>query len=176
MRIVALRALLALCVLVTTACGGSRHDQADVDFAQAMVPHHVQAVDMSDVLLAKPEVAADVRALATTIKAEQQPEIVQMQGWLEDWGAAAPAPGGGMNGMPGGGMMSQQDMDALDAATGARARTLYLQGMVRHHQGAVDMAQTEVDRGRNPDAVALARSIVTSQQAEIETMRRMLAG
>ena len=160
--------------LVLTGCGsGGSHDDADVAFATGMVPHHQQAVQMSDVLLGKAGVDADVLALATKIKAEQAPEIAQMTGWLNDW--AAPAPTGGMDGM-GGGMMSQADMNALGSAQGRTAQTLFLQGMIRHHEGAVAMATTEVAQGKNAEAKSLAQSIVTSQQAEIDQMNQLLAG
>lgn len=146
-------------------------NDADVMFAQMMIPHHQQAVQMSDMLLAKQGVDADVASLARQIKAEQQPEITTMQGWLSAWGRPA---SGGMD-MGGGGGMSPSQMDALDKADGPTGQKLYLQGMVKHHQGAIAMAQDEVAAGQDPDAVALARSIVSSQQAEITTMNGMLA-
>lgn len=101
-----------------------------------------------------------------------------MSGWLAAWGAN-PSPSsmdGGMGGVDhgGDGMMTQADMDALDKATGAQAAELFLTGMVKHHQGAVTMAQTELDQGQNPDAKTLAQNIITSQKAEIAEMNQLL--
>ena len=166
-----LLALGLLVVLLLAGCGSSSaHDDADVAFATQMVPHHRQAVQMSDVLLTKTGVDPDVLALATQIKGEQAPEITQMTGWLSDWGT--PAPSGGMDGMDG--MMSASEMDAFGSASGKQAQTLFLQGMITHHQGAIAMAKTESEQGRNADAKALASSIMTSQQAEIDRMEQLL--
>ncbi|WP_411024420.1 DUF305 domain-containing protein, partial [Salmonella sp. s58760] len=91
-----------------------------------------------------------VAALAEEIKAAQGPEIQKMEQWLEEWGADT----SNMEGMDhGGGMMSDDDMQALEDATGADASRLFLEQMIEHHQGAVEMAQDEVDNGQNSDAV-----------------------
>lgn len=167
--------VVAFAALLVSGCGSSTaHDDADVAFATGMVPHHRQAVEMSDLLLAKTGVDDEVRALATTIKGEQAPEIEQMTGWLKDWGAPAPAGMDPMGGM-GDGMMSAAEMDALTKAEGRDAQTRFLTGMVKHHRGAVAMAQTEIAAGRDDDAKTLAKKIVSSQQAEIDQMTRLLA-
>lgn len=84
---------------------------------------------------------------------------------------------GGMGGMGAGdGLMSQADMDALGQASGDDAARLYLTGMIKHHQGAVTMAQTELAQGQNPDAKKLAQSIVMTQKAEITEMNGLLGG
>lgn len=157
----------------TPSTNSSAHNTQDVMFAQMMLPHHEQAVEMSDVLLDKGDgVDADVAALAEQITDEQRPEITTLTGWLEDWGADS-----AMSGMDHStsGMMSESDMTALDRASAEDAGTLYLRQMVEHHTSAVDMARTEVDSGRNTDAVALAESIVSSQTDQIAQMQRMLA-
>ncbi|ANG86822.1 DUF305 domain-containing protein [Microbacterium aurantiacum] len=150
-------------------------NSADVMFAQMMIPHHEQAVEMSDMLLAKTGIDPEVTALAEQIKAAQQPEIEQMEEWLDAWGADMP----GMDDMDGmhhgDGMMSEDDMEALEAATGTEAARLFLEQMIEHHEGAIDMAQDEVDDGQNADAVALANDIIASQTEEIATMRELLA-
>jgi uncharacterized protein (DUF305 family) len=170
-----LAALVVAGVLGLTGCGGpASHNDADVAFATSMLPHHRQAVEMSDVLLGKAGVADDASRLATTIKAEQEPEITQMTGWLQSWGEPVPSAGTGAMGADDG-MMSADEMGALAAASGKDVRTLYLRGMIRHHEGAVTMARTEVEQGRSTEAVALASSVVTSQQAEIEQMNQLLA-
>jgi uncharacterized protein (DUF305 family) len=81
----------------------------------------------------------------------------------------------GMEGMEGmEGMMSPAQMDALDNATGVEASKLFLTGMIKHHEGAITMAQDEIKNGQFPDAVALAKSILESQQKEIDTMNEIL--
>jgi uncharacterized protein (DUF305 family) len=205
------------------------HNQADVMFAQHMIPHHQQANEMSDVILGKQGIDGRVVDLAKQIKAAQGPEIQQMQSWLSQWGqptmpmmpgiempgqsttlsqtpdphhtstpnqtgttTAMPASGGmpgmpsqstmpgqsSMPGMPGMegmmGMMSPQDMAALRSAEGVEAIKLYLTQMIQHHQGAITMAQHEIDTGQYPPAIAMAHSIVTSQQQEITTMQGIL--
>jgi uncharacterized protein (DUF305 family) len=155
----------------TPAAG--QHNDADVMFAQGMIPHHQQAVAMSDMILAKDGIDAKVTDLATQIKAAQAPEIAQMSGWLAGWGEN-PSPSMGMDHDMGGGMMSQADMDALDQATGKEAARLFLTGMITHHKGAITMARDEVTNGQNPEAIALAQKIITDQQAEITTMNQLL--
>ena len=149
------------------------HNDADVMFAQMMIPHHQQAIEMSDMILAKDGIDAKVTDLATQIKAAQAPEIAQMSGWLAGWGAN-PSPSMGMDHDMGGGMMSQADMDALRNATGVEASRLFLTGMIAHHQGAITMAQQQLANGQNPAAKQLAQNIIDTQQAEITTMNQLL--
>jgi uncharacterized protein (DUF305 family) len=147
------------------------HNEADVTFAQMMMPHHSQAVDMSEMLLAKSDISEEVRQLATDISAAQGPEIEQLSAMLDEWGEDQEAHmGHSMDGM-----MSEEDMAALEAATGTEAERLFLEQMIQHHTGAIEMAQTEVDDGENPDAVAMAENIVSTQQAEIDQMEDLLA-
>jgi len=151
--------------------GTSAFTNADVDFAMNMVVHHTQAIEMADVLLNKENIDPSVMELARTIKAAQGPEIDTMNSWLDAWGA------GGMGGMDHGmgETMSADDMAALDVATGAEASRLFLEQMTVHHQGAIDMAQTEIKDGANPDAIALAEAIVSDQTSEIALMKELLA-
>jgi uncharacterized protein (DUF305 family) len=149
------------------------YNAADTMFASMMIPHHEQAVEMSDMLLAKDDVDERVAELAERIKAAQAPEIEQMEGWLDDWGMPSGAEMGDMR--HGDGMMSEDDMAALEAATGNDASRLFLAQMIQHHEGAVDMAEAEIADGINPDAVALAETIVETQAAEITEMRDLLA-
>jgi uncharacterized protein (DUF305 family) len=143
----------------------------DVAFATQMIPHHQQAVEMADIVLAKTGVDSRVTDLAKKIKAEQDPEIVTMTGWLKTWGQPSPS---AMGGMTMNGMMSQDDMDALTKASGPDSSKLFLHQMIQHHQGAIDMANEELTTGKNADALALAKGIVSSQTAEIATMNRLL--
>ena len=159
------------------------HNQADAMFAHMMIPHHQQAIEMSDMILAKQGIDPRVVELATQIKAAQGPEIATMQGWMTDWGMGGMAgmPGmdhgnmGGMGNMAGmDGMMTPAQMDALKNAEGVEASKLFLSGMITHHEGAITMAQNEIKNGQFPDAIALSKSIIESQQKEIDTMKQIL--
>ena len=155
-----------------TAAQGEQANAADIAFLQGMKPHHEQAVEMSDMILAKDGISTDVTDLATQIKEAQGPEISQLEEWLTAWGAED-----SMSGMDHSmdGMMSDEDMSSLESATGAEAETLFLEQMMKHHEGAVEMAQTEVDEGQNADAIDMANTIVQTQTEEIATMQDLLA-
>jgi len=160
----------------STTAAAEAHNDADVMFAQHMIPHHTQAIEMSDTMLAKQGIDPRVVELANQIKAAQGPEIQQMQGWLTQWGTPSMPPMSGHGDMAGmSGMMSEQDMTALKDAQGVDASKLYLTQMIAHHEGAITMAQSEIKDGQYPPAVGMARAIVTSQQQEIDTMKGILA-
>ena len=145
-------------------------NNADMQFTMMMIPHHEQAVEMADMILGKDGIDERVSTLAEQIKAVQGPEIELMESWLDDWGT----PMGDMGGMDHG-MMSDTDMQALEDASGVEASRLFLEQMIVHHQGAIDMAQTEVENGQNADVIALAEAIIASQTTEITTMEDILA-
>lgn len=150
---------------------GNEHNAADAMFAQMMIPHHAQAVEMSDIMLAKSGLDPKIMALATEIKAAQAPEIAKMNAWLTGWSEPTTMAGSmGMNGM-----MTAADLDKLTAEQGAEASKLFLTQMIAHHEGAVEMAKSEVSGGKNADAVSLAKSIVASQETEIKDMKALLA-
>src|SRR3954470_15163788 len=159
----------------TTTPAGEAHNDADVMFAQHMIPHHQQAIEMSDTLLAKQGVDPRVTDLANQIKAAQGPEIQPMQGWLTQWGTPAMPPMAGHDMPAMQGMMSGADMTALKDAEAAEAAKLFLTQMVAHHEGAITMAQKEIKDGQYPAAIELANAIVTAQQREIDTMKGILA-
>ena len=142
----------------------------DIMFAQMMIPHHQQAVDMST--LAETRTSnPEILALAQEIKDAQAPEIKQMTAWLDSAGA-------GMDmghDMAMGGMLTDEQMTALTNASGADFDKLYLQGMIAHHEGAIEMAQMILG-SNNAEAKALAEAIISSQTAEIEKMKTLLAG
>ena len=146
-------------------------NNADMQFTMMMIPHHEQAVEMADMILAKDGIDERVITLAEQIKAAQGPEIELIESWLDDWGT----PMGDMDGMDHGGMMSDTDMQALEDATGAEASRLFLEQMIVHHEGAIEMAQSEVDNGQNADVISLAEDIIASQTTEITTMEDILA-
>jgi len=146
------------------------HNAADTMFTQGMIPHHTQAVEMSDMMLTKQGIDPKVAALATRIKAEQSPEITTMTGWLKGWNESAQMSADhSMSGM-----MGADDMGKLQTAQGTDAAKLFLTQMIAHHQGAIMMAKTEEAGGQNTDAVALSKNIVISQQAEIQEMKDLL--
>lgn len=142
---------------------------ADTMFATMMIPHHQQAVEMSETILGKSAVDQRVLDLAQQIKDAQAPEIELMQSWLDAWGMSG---AGEMD--HGDGMMSEDDMAALEAADGAEAARLFLEQMIVHHEGAIEMAQAELEDGINPDALELAQLIVDAQTSEIATMQDLL--
>ncbi|UIX32283.1 DUF305 domain-containing protein [Streptomyces sp. GQFP] len=153
------------------------HNDADVDFATEMIQHHRQAVEMAE-LAADRASSQEVKDLATKIKGEQDPEIKTMSGWLTSWGEEVPADMSGMEGhdmssdMPG--MMSSEDMDKLEKASSAEFDRMFLDMMVQHHEGAIEMAETEKADGKYGPATKLADAVITAQTAEIEQMNKML--
>ena len=163
----------------TSAGVSSQFNHADVMFAEMMYPHHAQAVEMSDLVEGR-TTNSQLITLAAAIKSAQTPEMEQMAQWLAAWGMPAPhTESGNMGGMDqdGGsmnGMMSQQDMDSLAAKTGTDFDQAWLTMMIEHHQGAIEMANSEVAHGLNPEAKAMAATIITTQRAEIATMTTML--
>ncbi len=149
---------------------------ADVEFAQGMIAHHEQAIEMAEMAL-DPSVGAraEVVDLATRIRAAQDPEIDQMTAWLEGWGASIvmdTSDGHDMSSMAG--MMSVEQMDALAQSTGADFDRMWLEMMIEHHEGAIVMAEEAAADGTNPDVLALAAEIIATQQAEIDEMRALL--
>jgi uncharacterized protein (DUF305 family) len=163
-------------VAPSTTAAAEAHNDADVMFAQHMISHHTQAIEMSDTLLAKQGIDPRVTELANQIKAAQGPEIQQMQGWLTQWGTSSMPPMSGHGDMAGmSGMMSEQDMTALKDTQGVDASKLFLTPMIAHHEGAITMAQNEIKDGQYPPAVEMAHAIVTTQQQEIDTMKGILA-
>jgi uncharacterized protein (DUF305 family) len=191
--------IATVAVFAISACGGaehgsssSGHDQgsaaapagspsagavfndADAEFAEHMIVHHGQAVEMAE-LAADQAGDSRVKELAARIGAAQAPEIATMSGWLTSWGRSAPdAHGAEHETMPG--MMSEQDMKKLAGAEGAAFDEQFLTMMIAHHEGAVVMAGEQAGAGLNPEAKALADTIATSQQAEITEMKELLAG
>lgn len=197
-RRAALAATAATAALVLAACGGAggsdtpsdaqtsssagadatadTHNDQDVSFAQGMIPHHQQAVQMAE-MAADRASSAEVKDLASRIQKAQDPEIRTMSGWLKAWGEDVPSAMPGMDHSAhsgAAGMMDQEDMDKLSKASGKDFDTMFLTMMVEHHEGAVEMAGTEKDKGRYGAAKKLADAVVTTQTAEIEEMNELL--
>ncbi|QBX56763.1 DUF305 domain-containing protein [Nocardioides seonyuensis] len=168
----------------------TEHNDADVTFASDMITHHAQALSMVDLTLDRP-LDPEVQALAEDIRAAQGPEIETMADWLTEWDEEVPetmrdhANAGhdmgdmsdtmddmGHSDMPG--MMTSEDMDALENASDEEFQDMWLEMMVEHHEGAVEMAETEQEDGQFKDAVELAGQIIDAQNKEIETMNGLL--
>lgn len=159
----------------TASATSQDHNAADVTFAQMMIPHHAQAIEMSDKMLTKGGIPAPVTALAGRIKEAQGPEIEKMSGWLQSWNEPTQMPAHTMPGHGMSGMMGDEDMKNLETAQGREAAKLFLTQMIAHHQGAVEMARTAATNGKNPDAINLGKDIVKAQEAEIKEMQDLLA-
>nr|WP_026533615.1 DUF305 domain-containing protein [Arthrobacter sp. H14] len=165
------------------------HNAADTKFAQMMIPHHSQAIEMSGMLLSKEGIDPRVVELAEQIKAAQGPEIEQLEGMLQTWGepTSTMAEGHSMESMDEGdsmesmesmgemdGMMSAGQMEKLAKAEGEEAARLFLTQMMDHHMGAVAMAEKQVKNGQNEEAIALAKDIIAAQEAEMKEMKEIL--
>jgi uncharacterized protein (DUF305 family) len=165
--------------------GSARWSPADVAFMQGMISHHAQALKMTAMVPTR-SARADVRLLAERIEASQVSEIAQMRQWLRTRGLDTTAMAGqhqhqhaggaddhGM--MPG--MLTEPELEALAAATGAAFDRLFLEDMIRHHEGAVTMVATLFftnGAGQEPEIFRLASDIDADQRAEIARMRVML--
>jgi uncharacterized protein (DUF305 family) len=162
----------------SSASAETDHNEQDIRFVSSMIRHHESAIAMAQMAEDR---AADQRVedLAARIEAAQEPEIETMSGWLADWGApSSSATDEGASGMDHSGMdhgdTSGMDTDALAGMSGPEFDQMFLTMMIAHHQGAVEMAETETADGRNADAIALAESIRDSQTAEICEMQQLL--
>lgn len=157
-------------------------DHADLAFLQMMVPHHRQALEMAALAPARAASPA-VLALASRIEAAQAPEILLMAGWLRERGVEVPRPGDdpalwdhgahGHDGMVG--MLAPQELAELAGASGEEFDRLFLAGMVRHHEGAVQMARDALGAAIDPRVVELAEDVNAGQAAEVVRMQRLLA-
>lgn len=151
-----------------------QHNAADVAFVKGMIPHHRQAVQMADLAPGRAQ-SAEVKKLAADIKKAQDPEIKTLSGWLTSWGEEVPAEGAMDHSMHGsGGMMTAEEMTELENASGKAFDTAFMEMMINHHEGAVEMAKTEQADGAYAPAKKMAGQIITSQSAEIEQMNKLL--
>lgn len=152
-------------------------NQADVKFAQTMIPHHQQAIEMSDMILAKSDVAPGVDKLAQQIKDTQQGQMTTMNDLLTAWNqplipdhsAEADEDHWKVEGV-----LTPEEMQALAAADSPTGQQLFLEGMIQHDKGAVSMVQSELNDGRNDDAVELAQAIKDGRTTQIKAMEGML--
>jgi uncharacterized protein (DUF305 family) len=157
----------------TTDTESTVHNASDVTFAQTMIPHHQQALDMA-ALVPSRATNRQLIIMAKDVALDQQAQIDTLQGLLQQWGeppAPVHAAHGGM-GMDG--MVDAATMDKLPTLEGTAFDDLWLRSMITHHQGAIAMAQPEIAQGENPMAVKLAKIIAKWQQFEIGQMHAML--
>ncbi len=179
--LVALLAAFGLAACGSSSADGNRppgsageHNSADVMFAQMMIPHHQQALEMASMASSRAS-SPEVKHLAEQIRGAQDPEIQTLAGWLKSWGE--PTSMSGMSGHHAGsmpGMMSDTDMKKLETLTGRDFDRAFLEMMTAHHKGAIEMARTEQSDGKFGAAKDLARSIETSQSAEVDKMQGLL--
>lgn len=149
-------------------------NDADVAFATNMIPHHKQALEMAELAETRAK-SQKVKDLAAQIKNAQGPEIETMTGWLTAWGQPIPEDMSGMDmsgSMPG--MMTMDEMQDLENASGAEFDQMFLTMMIKHHQGAIAMAKTEQTDGTNEAAIQLAEKIEEAQTSEIATIKDLL--
>ncbi|MEY4291083.1 MAG: hypothetical protein RL130_1025 [Actinomycetota bacterium] len=147
----------------------SNYTGADVMFLQMMIPHHQQAIDISNLAM-KSSQDPELLALAKIIARDQAAEIKQMKAWLKDAGASEDM-GHSMDGM--GGMLSADELSALQAATGKEFDILWLTGMTDHHDGAIHMTQM-IEDAQNAEIKAFGEKVIADQSAQIEQMKEML--
>lgn len=156
----------------STATSASEVNPHDAMFVAMMIPHHEQAIEMSDLVPSRSD-SQEVKDLARQIKDAQGPEIEQMSGWLREWGMTA----GGMDhsghGMDG--MMSDAEMIELKGLSGAAFDTKWLEMMIEHHEGAITMAEGVRKNGSDQRVRDLADAIIEGQEKEITQMKGMLA-
>lgn len=151
--------------------GSAAFNDADGIFAQEMIPHHEQAIELSEYALDPKAGASEaVKGLAGRIEAGQDPEVTLMKGWLKEWGQPTmdELPEHDMSTMEG--MVSEADMKQLATLTGAEFDAAWLKAMIAHHEGALKMAKDVKAEGKHPDVAELADAVIAAQTAEIEEM------
>ena len=144
----------------------SQYSADEIMFAQMMIPHHEQAVTMSELALSN-TTTAEIVALATAIRDAQAPEIIQMQSWIDGKSESH------MHDMEMGGMLTDAELAELAELKGAAFDQMFLTAMIAHHEGALDMVEM-INDSTNSEVKTLAANIVQSQSAEIEAMKALL--
>lgn len=152
-----------------TAPSGDEINDADVEFATEMIRHHAEALAMVDLTLGR-ELDPEVAQLAEEIRMAQSPEIEQLTSWLVDWGEPIPETVRDHANAHDGG----SDTAGLEALDGDEFQRTWLELMIEHHEGAIEMAESELEQGHFAPAIELADQIATSQDEEIDTMQDLL--
>jgi uncharacterized protein (DUF305 family) len=154
----------------SSSSSNANYTGADIMFLQMMIPHHQQAIDISNLAM-KVSSDSELLELAKIIARDQAAEIKQMKVWLKDSGASEDM-GHSMDGM--GGMLNDDELTALSAATGKEFDTLWLKGMTEHHDGAIHMTQM-IEDAQNADIKAFGTKVIKDQSEQIAQMKKMLA-
>lgn len=159
---------------VSVSASQGQRNAADVAFAQGMIPHHRQAVEMAALASSRAE-SAEVKKLAGDIRKAQDPEIKTLAEWLTSWDEKVPTESS-MNHSPHDmdGMMSSEKMDKLEKSSGQEFDAVFMEMMIKHHEGAVAMARAEREEGAYRPAKHMANTIVSSQTGEIKQMNKLL--
>ena len=147
-------------------------NEADMGFAAMMIPHHQQAIELSQVLAATPGIGDASTSLAAAIERDQTAEVTQMQAWIDAWhqvGILDHDHSGTMSGMA-----TPEQIAQLRTMSGAAAEKRFLELMIFHHEGALEMARTAMAAGHNSFIRALAKHVAAEQQREIEAMTARL--
>ena len=138
-------------------------------FAEMMIPHHEQALEMAELVPSRTE-NPDILAIAEKIRSGQEPEILTMQGWLDGHAGHGDHAGHTMDGM-----LTETQLEELRAASGAEFDKLFLEGMIQHHEGALAMLSM-IEESKFSEAVELKEQIESAQKAEIAQMKELLSG
>ncbi|AQA06363.1 hypothetical protein BVC93_12950 [Mycobacterium sp. MS1601] len=155
---------------VTPAANIEAHNNADIWFVRQMIPHQQQEVEISDILMGKPDVEPRVTDLAIRNKTARSSAIQQMRSWLDQWAISqTPADGSAP------GRLTERELTALRQTRGTDAGRLFLSQLIVLHEGAISLAQNEIEEGQYPPAVAMARMITSTHQQDLDSMRDMLA-
>lgn len=170
--------MVALSMAIVASCSGSDGAaDADVMFAQMMIPHHEQAIELADIALDPTVEAGDeVRALATRIKGAQDPEVAMMTSMLDSWSEPLYMDEGMNHSSMMSGMVSSYEMERLGTLRGTEFDAAWLAAMIAHHEGAIDMAEEVLASGEDPATAELAQQIIDGQTAEIDRMTSLLNG
>lgn len=169
---------VAVMALALAACSSKeeakKHSEADVEFVQAMIPHHEQAIHMAE-LAAEHANSPDTKTIASTIKTKQEEEVKTMETLLHEWGMEKEAAG---HGAIHPGMLTEQELKELEEARGVEFDKLYLEQMIKHHKGAITLAEEyeHEHKGENKEIEKLAAEIKRGQEREIEEIERELVG
>ena len=151
-------------------------NDSDVMFSQMMIPHHEQAIELSDIALDPLVGASDaVKKLATRIKAAQDPEITKMKAFLTTWKERLTPDSSMDHSDMMSGMLSADDIKKLSSLRGAEFDRAWMTGMIAHHEGAIDMAKDVLKDGTNSAVRTLATAIETAQDSEILEMKELLS-
>jgi uncharacterized protein (DUF305 family) len=178
------RTLAVVATILLVGCSGgadsgssndnSDFNEADIEFVQGMIPHHEQAVMMADMVV-RGEGNVDLADLADEIRAAQAPEIEEMRALLAEWGKEEdPHAIHKMDDHSMHGMMTDDDLDALDAASGIDFERMWLRMMIEHHEGAITMSEQVLAGGEHPRVRKLAEAIIAAQRDEIARMNTLL--